>query len=113
MGNVIDRPHACGHENQWTISVFRQREMRDTKMDPCHDGMLNGESNIGKWTMRFTDFMEDLKEWELVSMSRQSTVNKFECRALGEENDGCDWPKVIGRAYQIIYRHRPAAADNA
>ena len=30
-------------------------------------GRLNGESNLGKWTMRFCDFMVDhLGQWDLV-----------------------------------------------
>lgn len=61
------------------------------------DGLMNGESNIGMWTMRLCDFMVDhLGEWDLLVCNSDNLGANF--------GEGCS---VTAREMQLIFRHRP------
>mmetsp|Transcript_40343 Transcript_40343/g.94826 ORF Transcript_40343/g.94826 Transcript_40343/m.94826 type:complete len:894 (+) Transcript_40343:102-2783(+) len=68
------------------------------------DGFLNGESNIGKWTMRFCDFMVDhLGEWDLIACNSDNLSRSFSHGS----GDNRNWKSVTAREMQMIFRHKP------
>mmetsp|Transcript_39516 Transcript_39516/g.91251 ORF Transcript_39516/g.91251 Transcript_39516/m.91251 type:complete len:629 (-) Transcript_39516:206-2092(-) len=76
-----------------------------------HPMFMNGESNIGKWTMRICDFMVDhLGEWDLIVCDS----NNLEWNFGSSDNESF----VTAREMQLVFRHRPGgravfmSADN-
>eukprot|EP00971_Amphidinium_carterae_P061096 1208957-Amphidinium_carterae.1 len=64
------------------------------------DGYMNGESDIGKWTMRICDFMVDhLGEWDLIVCNSDNL--KWSFQELG------GFAGVTAREMQLVFRHRP------
>lgn len=93
------RGHCAGRQQycnvKYDVGVFR---LKDACTEPKRwDGRLNGESNIGKWTMRLCDFMVDhIGEWDMIACN----------------SDNVDWTfhpgiSVTGREMQLIFRHKP------
>lgn len=75
-----------------SCGMFRQKESQSPASS--WDGLLSGESNMGKWAMRFCDFMVDhIGEWELVTCGGASP----------------EWVGVASREMQMVFRHRPGA----
>mmetsp|Transcript_53912 Transcript_53912/g.128407 ORF Transcript_53912/g.128407 Transcript_53912/m.128407 type:complete len:891 (+) Transcript_53912:55-2727(+) len=72
--------------------------------DGRRNGFLNGESNIGKWTMRFCDFMVDhLGEWDLLTCNSDNLGREFKHGT----RDHSYWNSVTAREMQMIFRHKP------
>mmetsp|Transcript_56442 Transcript_56442/g.175098 ORF Transcript_56442/g.175098 Transcript_56442/m.175098 type:complete len:880 (-) Transcript_56442:72-2711(-) len=68
------------------------------------DGYMNGESNMGKWTMRICDFMVDhLGEWDLIVCNSDNMDRSF------RHGSGADKyvNSVTAREMQMVFRHKP------
>eukprot|EP00929_Paragymnodinium_shiwhaense_P037862 TRINITY_DN2008_c0_g1_i2.p1 TRINITY_DN2008_c0_g1~~TRINITY_DN2008_c0_g1_i2.p1 ORF type:complete len:961 (+),score=141.05 TRINITY_DN2008_c0_g1_i2:71-2953(+) len=91
--------------------VFRCRHHCMGFHEKRWDGMLNGESNFGRYTMRLCDFMVDhVGCWDLVVCNGNSIYTDFR---IDKDNT----QSVNGREQQLIFRYRPGGravfmADN-
>ncbi|CAE7459342.1 pme-5, partial [Symbiodinium natans] len=67
-------------------------------------GFMNGESNIGQWTMRLCDYMVDhLGEWDLIVCNSDNLSTSFQHGS----GDGKYFNSVTAREMQMVFRHRP------
>eukprot|EP00434_Breviolum_minutum_P036229 symbB.v1.2.032095.t1/scaffold3754.1/size70833/6 len=67
------------------------------------EGYMNGESNLGKWTMRVCDFMVDhLGEWDLIVCNSDNLSRSFRHGS----GDNKYYNSVTAREMQMIFRHR-------
>ncbi|OLP89094.1 Poly(ADP-ribose) polymerase pme-5 [Symbiodinium microadriaticum] len=82
-GSYCDKLYMC--------NAFR---LKPASLDEFQMGMVNGESDLGKWAMRFCDFMVDhVGAWDLVT-----------CNSDNKMDVGSN---VTAREMQMIFRHRP------
>ena len=73
--------------------------------DLSRNGLLNGESNFGRYTMRLCDFMVDhVGEWDLLVCNGDSLDQNFKKR---KDQYGNDTQSVTSREQQLVFRHRP------
>jgi len=81
------------------------------RLKPCekhesgrYEGFMNGESNLGKWTMRICDFMVDhLGEWDLLVCNSDNLSRSFRHGS----GDNAYFNSVTAREMQMVFRHRP------
>ncbi|CAE7203557.1 tank-1 [Symbiodinium sp. CCMP2592] len=90
-GREIRHPDAASYcDKYYSCNAFRLKpaSFRESCM-----GMVNGESDLGKWTMRLCDLMVDhVGEWDLVT-----------CNSDNAEGYGIN---TTAREMQMIFRHR-------
>lgn len=87
----------------YATPVFRMKE--HSTRNNRWDGRMNGESNIGQWTMRLCDFMVDhLGEWDMVTCDSDNVDWSFYWHHRGKERVT---QSVTGREMQMVFRHQP------
>jgi len=100
MDGLIESAPHC--DCSYSTRKFRVKE-RCNNFSARHEGMLNGESNIGKWTMRLCDFMVDhVGEWDLVVCNSDNACRTFH-HGSGDTEYTID---VAAREMQLVFRHR-------
>ena len=86
----------------YTCKKFR---LKPSKLDENGrwGGYMNGESNIGKWTMRICDFMVDhLGEWDLIVCNSDNLDRSFQHGS----GDNKYYNSVAAREMQMVFRHK-------
>jgi len=85
--------------------------MKDICTNPRggHDGYFNGETNLGKWTMRLCDYLVDqVNEWDLI-VCNSDNLDKIFDKIVYDKKSGkrnVDKINATVRETQIVFRHR-------
>ncbi|CAE7208797.1 tank-1 [Symbiodinium sp. CCMP2592] len=91
MGGREDRQGGSYCDKFYTCHAFR---LKPASAEELSMGRMNGESDLGRWTMRLCDFLVDhVGEWDLVT-----------CNSDNAEEYGIN---TTSREMQMIFRHRP------
>jgi len=100
QGRYIGQFQHC--DANFSCAAFRLKE-HQTDFDRW-DGRLNGESNIGKWTMRLVDFIVDhVGTWDMIACNSDNVDWNYR---IGKDS----YSSVTGREMQLVFRHRPGGS---
>ena len=99
--DFLDGRELTGYEKRdhcdklYKLSMMTQPfQLHEAKLgEKQRDGFMNGESNIGQWTMRLCDYMVDhVGEWDLI---------------VCNSDNASGFNSVTAREMQMVFRHRP------
>ena len=97
-----DKESATHCDKHYSCNKFRLKPS-ELEESGRWGGYMNGESNIGKWTMRICDFMVDhLGEWDLIVCNSDNLSRSFRYK----QGDNVWYTSVAAREMQMVFRHR-------
>ncbi|CAJ1379214.1 unnamed protein product [Effrenium voratum] len=101
-GNCIGRGNVGHCDVMYSTTKFRKKPSSNNE-NGRYGGYMNGESNIGKWTMRLCDFMVDhLGEWDLIVCNSDNLDRSFQHGS----GDNKYFNSVTAREMQLVFRHK-------
>ena len=100
-GAMLDTPPNC--DRLYSFNGFKLNKS-STQENGKYEGYMNGESNLGQWTMRLCDYMVDqVGEWDLIVCNSDNLSTSFRHGS----GDNKYWLGVAAREMQMVFRHRP------
>lgn len=99
LGSPVGRTAFCDY--LFRCNCLRMKNATNSWYDARYNGLLNGENNFGRYTMRLCDFMVDhIGEWELIVCNGNNVDAQFR---INKD----DTISVTSKEQQLIFRHRP------
>ena len=100
-GQMCETPPNC--DRLYQFDGFRMYPAKIGE-EGRYEGLMNGESNIGQWTMRMCDYMVDqVAEWDLIVCNSDNLSQNFQHGS----GDNKYFIGVTAREMQMVFRHRP------